>query len=106
VMVIAFNIAFSHFVGEKGIIAYAVVNNKYTVFLMMFTGIGAALQPITSYHYGALLYDRMKKFIKIALITALIIGTSSFLFCVFGNVCIIQLFGMNDCEIIDYTKNG
>src|SRR5699024_11854122 len=43
VMVIAFNIAFSHFVGEKGIIAYAVVNNMYTVFLMMFTGIGAAL---------------------------------------------------------------
>lgn len=106
VMVIAFNIAFSHFVGEKGIIAYAVVNNMYTVFLMMFTGIGAALQPITSYHYGALLYDRMKKFIKIALITALIIGTFSFLFGVFGNGFIIQLFGMNDPEIIAYTKKG
>ena len=106
VMVIDFNIAFSHFVGEKGIIAYAVVNYMYTVFLMMFTGIGAALQPITSYHYGALLYDRMKKFIKIALITALIIGTFSFLFGVFGNGFIIQLFGMNDPEIIAYTKKG
>src|SRR5699024_2140805 len=57
VMVIAFNITFSYFVGEKGVVAYAIVNYINTVFLMMFTGIGEALQPITSYHYGAQLHQ-------------------------------------------------
>src|SRR5699024_1143299 len=64
VMVVAFNITFSYFVGETGVVAYAVVNNMYTVFLMLFLGVGAALQPITSYHYGAQLYQRMKQFIR------------------------------------------
>ena len=35
-MVIAFNIAFSRFVGEKGIIAYAVVNNIHCFFLTFY----------------------------------------------------------------------
>src|SRR5699024_10898194 len=33
VMVIAFNITFSYFVGETGVVAYAVINYMYTVFL-------------------------------------------------------------------------
>lgn len=55
VMVIAFNITFSYFVGETGVVAYAVVNYMHAVFLMLFIGIGAALQPITSYHFCNLL---------------------------------------------------
>src|SRR5699024_1516223 len=106
VMVIAFNITFSYFVGEKGVVAYAIVNYINTVFLMMFTGIGEALQPITSYHYGAQLHQRMKQFIRIAIITAFSIGVIAFLFGVFGKEMIINLFGMNIPEIIDYTKIG
>src|SRR5699024_1995145 len=75
-------------------------------FLMMFTVIGEALQPITSYHYGAQLHQRMKQFIRIAIITAFSIGVIAFLFGVFGKEMIINLFGMNIPEIIDYTKIG
>src|SRR5699024_9151606 len=106
VMVIAFNITFSYFVGEKGVVAYAVVNNIYTVFLMMFTGIGAALQPITSYHYGAQHHQRLKKFIRIAIITAFSAGVVAFMFGVLAKGMIINIFGMNIPEIIDYTKIG
>lgn len=106
VMVIAFNITFSYFVGETGVVAYAVVNYMHTVFLMLFIGIGAALQPITSYHYGAQLYQRMKQFIWIAIITAFGIGATAFMMGVLGRGMMIDLFGVDIPEVIDYTKIG
>ncbi|MEJ8777204.1 MATE family efflux transporter [Pseudogracilibacillus sp. ICA-222130] len=106
VMVIAFNITFSYFVGETGVVAYAVVNYMHTVFLMLFIGIGAALQPITSYHYGAKLYQRMKQFIWIAIITAFGIGATAFMMGVLGKSTMIDLFGIDIPEVIDYTKIG
>src|SRR5699024_12136414 len=90
-MVIAFNITFSYFVGETGVVAYAVINYMHTVFLMLFIGTGAALQPITSYHYGAQLYQRMKQFIRIAIITAFGIGVNAFIMGVFGKDLMIIL---------------
>ncbi|MEI3607814.1 MATE family efflux transporter [Pseudogracilibacillus sp. SE30717A] len=106
VMMVAFNITFSHYVGETGIVAYAVVNYMHTVFLMLFIGIGAALQPITSYHYGATLYQRMKKFIRIAIITGFGLGVAVFIVGLVGKGFIIDLFGIDIPEIIDYTKIG
>lgn len=106
VMVIAFNITFSYFVGETGVVAYAVINYMHTVFLMLFIGTGAALQPITSYHYGAQLYQRMKQFIRIAIITAFGIGVTAFIMGVFGKDLMINLFGIDVPEIIDYTRIG
>lgn len=66
--VIAYNITFMHFVGAIGVTAYAVVNYMHAVFLMLFIGIGAALQPIVSYHYGAKLYSRLQQFLKLGVI--------------------------------------
>ncbi|QTD43535.1 MATE family efflux transporter [Sporosarcina sp. Te-1] len=106
VMMVSFNITFSHYVGEEGVVAYAVVNYMHTVFLMLFIGIGAALQPITSYHYGAKLYQRMKQFIRIAIITAFGLGAAVFIIGLVGKGFIINLFGIDIPEIIDYTKIG
>ncbi|PZD89814.1 MATE family efflux transporter [Bacilli bacterium] len=106
VMMVAFNITFSHYVGETGVVAYAVVNYLHTVFLMLFIGIGAALQPITSYHYGAKLYQRMKQFIRIALVTGFGLGSAVFIIGLFGKGFIIDLFGIDIPEIINYTKIG
>lgn len=106
VMMVAFNVTFSHYVGEIGIVAYAVVNYMHTVFLMLFIGIGAALQPITSYHYGAKLYQRMKQFIRIALISAFGLGVVIFMVGLTGKGLIIKLFGIEIPTIIEYTKMG
>ncbi|WP_369801996.1 MATE family efflux transporter [Oceanobacillus sp. Castelsardo] len=105
-MMVTFNITFSHYVGETGVVAYAVVNYMHTVFLMLFIGIGAALQPITSYHYGAKLYQRLKQFIRIALITGFGLGVAVFIIGLVGKGVIINLFGIEIPEIIDYTKIG
>ncbi|GIN57292.1 MATE family efflux transporter [Lederbergia ruris] len=106
VMMVAFNITFSHYVGETGVVAYAVVNYMHTVFLMLFIGIGAALQPITSYHFGAKLYQRMKQFVRIAMITGFGLGIAVFIVGLVGKGVIIDLFGIDIPEIIDYTKIG
>src|SRR5699024_12877723 len=58
------------------------------------------------YHSGALLSGGNKNFIKIHVVAALIIVAFSFLFGVFRNGFIIQLFGMNDPELIAYAKKG
>lgn len=106
VMMIAFNVTFNHHIGETGIVAYAVINYMHAVFLMLFIGIGAALQPLASYHFGAGLYDRMKLFIRLALMTACALGIVVFIIGIFGKGLIISLFGIEVHEIIEYTKIG
>lgn len=105
-VVILFNITFNRFMGDSGLAAYAVINYLHTVFLMLFIGVGAALQPITSYLYGAMQYERMGVFLKLAIMTATILGILLMLLGFFGNTFIVQLFGITDPVIADYAELG
>ena len=93
-------------VGETGIVAYAVVNYMHTVFLMLFIGVGASLQPISSYHYGAKLFERLKQFVRIAILTGFIVGALIFAIGVFGRSLIIWLFSIESTEVMSYIKIG
>ena len=106
VMMIGLNVTFSHYVGEAGIVAYAVLNYMHTVFLMLFIGVGASLQPISSYHYGAKLFERLKQFVRIGIFTGFIVGALIFAIGVFGRSLIIWLFGIEGTEVISYIKIG
>ncbi|HIS28732.1 MAG TPA: polysaccharide biosynthesis C-terminal domain-containing protein, partial [Candidatus Avamphibacillus intestinigallinarum] len=106
VMMIGLNVTFSHYVGETGLVAYAVVNYMHTVFLMLFIGVGASLQPISSYHYGAKLFERLKQFVRIGIFTGFIVGALIFAIGVFGRSLIIWLFGIEGTEVINYIKIG
>lgn len=106
VMMIGLNVTFSHYVGETGIVAYAVLNYMHTVFLMLFIGVGASLQPISSYHYGAKLFERLKQFVRIGIFTGFIVGALIFAIGVFGRSLIIWLFGIEGTEVISYIKIG
>lgn len=74
VIVILYNVTFLYYLGDNGVTAYAMVNYIHTVLLMMFYGIGMALQPIVSYHYGARLMKRVTALLKIGIVTALAFG--------------------------------
>ena len=106
IIVIAYNITFSHFAGEVGITSYAVINYIHAVSLMLFIGVGAALQPITSYHYGAKLFARLHRFVRIGVLTGFIIGVLSFVIGVVANGWIIAMFGIDDPDVIAFTKDG
>lgn len=105
-IVILFNVTFNRFMGDTGLAAYAVINYLHIVFLMLFIGVGAALQPITSYLYGAIQYGKMAIFLKLALIAAAILGGLLIVAGIIGSHFIITLFGINDPAIVDYTTTG
>lgn len=106
VTIIAYNITFMHFIGAVGVTAYAVVNYLHTVFLMLFLGIGAALQPIVSFHYGAKLYKRLQQFLKLGVITGIVFGIGIwFVGWQYGEI-IVVLFGEMPEEVLTYTIKG
>ena len=106
IIVILFNITFNRFMGDTGLASYAVVNYLHTVFLMLFIGVGVALQPITSYLYGALQYQRLGVFLKLALITAIILGVTLMLVGFFGSTLVVKLYGIKDIAVVEYTEIG
>lgn len=106
VMMVGFNITFGYFVGEKGLVAYAVVNYMHTVFLMLFIGLASSLQPIVSYHYGARLFERMKHFVTIAVRSGFILGVCVFLIGIFGRSIVTDLFNIHEPDIRSYTEKG
>ncbi|MFE6170134.1 MATE family efflux transporter [Viridibacillus arvi] len=106
IIVVAYNITFSHFVGEIGVTAYAVVNYLHVVFLMVFLGIGAALQPIVSFHFGAKLYRRLQSFLKLGLLTGVGFGAAVLLIGWLFADQMITLFGVKDQEVTAFTKEG
>lgn len=106
VMMVAFNVTFGYFVGEKGLVAYAVVNYMHTVFLMLFIGLASSLQPIASYHYGARLFERMKHFVKIAVFSGFLLGVVVFFLGIIGKGVITDLFNVHEPDIKAYTEKG
>lgn len=105
-VVILFNVTFNRVMGDTGLAAYAVINYLHIVFLLLFIGVGAALQPITSYLYGAIEYAKMAVFLRLALIAAIILGGALMILGLLGSGLIIQLFGVTDLAIIEYTSVG
>lgn len=105
-IVVAYNLTFLHYKGEIGVTSYAVINYLHVVFLMIFIAIGASIQPIVSFHFGAVLFNRLKAFLKMGIITALIVGLSLFILGIFGKSMLINIFGITEKPIIDYTKTG
>ena len=46
IVTIGFNIAFVQYAGELGVASYAMVNSIHAMTLLLFFGVGAALQPM------------------------------------------------------------
>lgn len=105
-IVVAYNITFLRFAGDVGVTAFAVINYLHAVFLMIFIAVGSALQPIVSFHYGAQLYDRLKVFLRLAIITATIIGVGLLIVGYFSKSLILLLFGVEAGPVADFTKTG
>lgn len=106
VLTMAYNITFMSYVGELGVTSFAVVNYIHVMFLLLFLGVGAALQPIASFHYGARLFDRLRDFLKLAVGAGFLFGiitlASGF---TFGD-SLVSLFGVESDEVYSFTVKG
>lgn len=86
------NIAIIDSLGSLGVTAYGVVNYLTNLSYMMLLGIGQAVQPLISYHYGTEEFNKCKGYFKIAFITSLIVSLSLVLISIPFGYSFISIF--------------
>jgi|GEM_PF-3942552 len=69
-------------------------------------GVGAALQPSSSFHYGAELFDRLKQALRLAIKTAVWLGVVAIIVGYFGADYLILLFGVESEQLFTMTSVG
>lgn len=101
VVLFAFNQTILRLMGENGVVSYTVIGYVNTLVLMIMSGIGQGIQPISSFYYGKGEEKNYKTIFKMALTMAICFGCGSFLICqVFGNG-IVGLFIRQDSMIYE-----
>ncbi|MCR8845940.1 MATE family efflux transporter [Paenibacillus sp. SC116] len=106
IITIGFNTAFITFAGEMGVAAFAVVNSIHSMTLLLFFGVGAALQPLVSFHYGAQLFERLKAALQIAVKTALLFGVIAIIVGMFFGEYIVMMFDVQSEQLLKLTITG
>lgn len=107
VVIFVFNIVILRIKGDIGVSAYSIVANLSLFCAAVFNGIGQAIQPLVSVHYGAEKYRRKKEIVRLAIYTAL--GFGLFFF-VIGLLFPLQLTNIfideNNKELIKLSLTG
>lgn len=105
VVLFIFNSNLLQYGGEMAVAAMGVINRCTMMLLMPLFGINQGAQPIIGYNYGAKKYDRVKKTLKLAAISATMI-------CVFGFIIvevlshqIMSLFN-DDKQLVEIGTHG
>ncbi|MED4710156.1 MATE family efflux transporter [Bacillus pseudomycoides] len=106
IVTIGFNITFMKYAGELGVASYAIVNSIHSMMLLVFLGVGAALQPIASFHYGANLPERLKEGLNFAVKTAIVLGCVAIVSGLFFGEYTIGLFDVQSKELLTLTVTG
>lgn len=106
ILTMGYNISFMHFIGEVGVTSFAVVNYIHAMFIMLFFGVGAALQPLASFHYGAGLFKRLEGLLKLTVKTGFILGVAILLIGWLFSNQLAALFGVQTKEVIEFTVKG
>ncbi len=104
-IVILINLQFRKYGGDLAIGAYGIVNRVSFVIVMVVMGLNQGMQPIAGYNYGAKLYDRVLKVLKLTMISATIITTIGFLISLFIPDLVVSAF-TRDKELITLASRG
>jgi len=77
-IIILINLGLKKFGGDMAIGAFGIVNRVTFVFVMIVMGFNQGMQPIAGYNFGAKLYPRVTKVLKITIVCATIVTTLGF----------------------------
>ena len=75
------NITITEHLSNAHLAVYGTTSTVVTMFYCLFNGIGTATQPLIATAYGANNTDRVKKTLKLAFLTALVMSTVFFILC-------------------------
>lgn len=106
VFTISHNIAFERAAGTEGVAAFSILNYVHGVMLMMFLGMGSAIQPLVSYYYGAKNSSRLRETVIKATITVVSAGSLFFLLGQFAAGSIVSIFGDFPDDVTSLATTG
>lgn len=106
VFTISHNIAFERTAGTDGVAAFSILNYVHSVMLMLFLGMGGAIQPLISYYHGAGNLERQKETMKKATMTVVLAGAVFFLIGQFAAGPIVSIFGDFPQSVKELASTG
>lgn len=106
VFVIGYNLAMSYYVGTNGLAAFSVINYLHTFMFLAFIGIGSSVQPLISYYYGAKKEQMIQETIKVAEMTAVLLGLFFFIIGWLGADYLVKVFGVSSDDITRLATSG
>jgi putative MATE family efflux protein len=104
-VVVLINTTLINYGGDLAIGAYGIVNSLLILIIQIVMGLNQGTQPVVGYNYGAGLYQRMFRTVKIAIITATALTTTGFILGLFFSEISVRLF-TTDEELIKIASNA
>jgi len=96
IVVILINSTLIRYGGDLAIGAYGIVNSLAILIIMVVLGLNQGTQPIIGFNYGAGLYDRMFRTVKLAIYIGTFLTTTGFLLGIFFSDFSVGLFTTDD----------
>lgn len=106
VTTLLFNLTFMHYYGDSGVASFTIVNYIGQFVCNLLFGIADGITPIISYNIGANLNHRVRKIMKVSILSNFIIGVLTMLFVWTNCELIIGLFSNSDKTLISMTSYG
>ena len=92
--------------GDLAVAAMGILSSISTLIFMPIFGISQGMQPIIGYNYGAKLYERVLKVLKLSIISGTCIATIGFILVQVFSKLLIGAFVGNDMELINLGSRG
>ena len=104
-IVILINQGLKKYGGDLAIGAFGIANRLSFIIVMIVMGLNQGMQPIAGYKFGAQLYDRVTKVLKITIIYATIVTTVGFAVCMAFPHLVVSIF-TTDTKLVEISAYG
>ena len=106
VVIMIFNIHIMKIIGENGVSAFGIIGYISTLVTMTMIGFCQGLQPIISFNFGAENFKRIRKILKIEVITTATLGLLFFLSINLFIDNIVSIFIKDNINVYQITKTA
>lgn len=101
VVVFLYNHVILAVIGREGVVSYTILSYVGTIVTNTMAGVAQGVNPLLSYAFGAGLRDDVKRYFRLAVRTAVILGAAAFLLSEAGAPVIVGLFlDPSDGEVV------
>lgn len=104
-IVILINQGLKKYGGDLAIGAFGIANRLSFIIVMIVMGLNQGMQPIAGYNFGAQLYERVTKVLKITIIYATIVTSVGFAVCMAFPHLVVSIF-TTDTELVEISAYG